>query len=212
MAISRPPHPLPPTDPPRTPTLTFFQETQGGRLVIVRCTVDSHPPATLTIDHDGAVLATSGAQVATLGQQLGVTASRNSLRLEMRGAGPRASGNYGCTASNAHGSASATKVLEIRRESQRVWGDEPELGGHAALRDGGTPVVALGDVVWWSWRGSWVLIPKMPKNSLNLSRLFHLVHLHLSLFHDPQIWIIWGDRGSRRREKFPKSMSKRNIL
>ncbi|NXH60123.1 SN protein, partial [Rhabdornis inornatus] len=101
------------TYPPRIPTLTLFQETQGGRLVIVRCTVDSHPPATLAIDRDGTVLATSGAQVA-LGQRLGVTSSRNSLRLEMRDAGPRDSGNYGCTASNVHGNASATKVLEIR--------------------------------------------------------------------------------------------------
>ncbi|NXU03511.1 SN protein, partial [Buphagus erythrorhynchus] len=101
------------TYPPRIPTLTLFQETQGGRLVIVRCTVDSHPPATLVIDRDGTVLATSGAQVA-LGQRLGVTSSRNSLRLEMRDAGARDSGNYGCTASNVHGNASATKVLEIR--------------------------------------------------------------------------------------------------
>ncbi|NXN87097.1 SN protein, partial [Bombycilla garrulus] len=101
------------TYPPRIPTLALFQETQGGRLVIVRCTVDSHPPATLAIDRDGAVLATSGAQVA-LRQRLGVTASRNSLRLEIRDAGPRDGGMYGCTASNAHGNASATKVLEIR--------------------------------------------------------------------------------------------------
>ncbi|NWS91361.1 SN protein, partial [Toxostoma redivivum] len=101
------------TYPPRIPALTLFQETQGGRLVIVLCTVDSHPAATLAIDHDGAVLATSGAQVA-LGQRLSVTSSRNSLRLEMRDAGPRDSGNYGCTASNVHGNASATKVLDIR--------------------------------------------------------------------------------------------------
>ncbi|XP_054149421.1 sialoadhesin [Melozone crissalis] len=101
------------TYPPRIPTLTLFQETQGGRLVIVRCTVDSHPPATLAIDHDGTVLATSGAQVA-LGQRLGVTASRNSLRLEIRDAGPQDSGKYGCTASNVHGNASATKVLVTR--------------------------------------------------------------------------------------------------
>nr|XP_041571511.1 sialoadhesin [Taeniopygia guttata] len=101
------------TYPPRIPTLTLFQETQGGRLVIVRCTVDSHPPATLSIDRDGTVLATSGAQV-TLGQRLGVTASRNSLRLEIRDAGPRDSGKYGCTASNVHGNASATKVLVTR--------------------------------------------------------------------------------------------------
>ncbi|NWT17887.1 SN protein, partial [Vireo altiloquus] len=101
------------TYPPRIPTLTLFQETQGGRLVIVRCTVDSHPPATLAIDHDSTVLATSGPQVA-LNQRLGVTASRNSLRLEIRDAGPRDSGKYGCTASNVHGNASATKVLVTR--------------------------------------------------------------------------------------------------
>ncbi|NWV17818.1 SN protein, partial [Origma solitaria] len=101
------------TYPPRIPTLALFQETQGGRLVIVRCTVDSHPPATLAIDRDGVVLATSGAQVA-LHQRLGVTTSRNSLRLEIRDAGPRDSGKYSCTASNVLGNASATKVLVTR--------------------------------------------------------------------------------------------------
>nr|XP_031360505.1 sialoadhesin [Lonchura striata domestica] len=101
------------TYPPRIPTLTLFQETQGGRLVIVHCTVDSHPPATLAIGRDGTVLATSGAQVA-LGQRLGITASRNSLRLEIRDAGPRDGGKYGCTATNVHGNASATKVLVTR--------------------------------------------------------------------------------------------------
>ncbi|NXY54145.1 SN protein, partial [Callaeas wilsoni] len=101
------------TYPPRIPTLTLFRETQGGRLAIVHCTVDSHPPATLAIDRDGAVLATSGAQVA-LRQRLGVTTSRNSLRLEIRDAGPQDSGKYSCTASNVHGNASATKVLVTR--------------------------------------------------------------------------------------------------
>lgn len=106
-----------PTDPPRIPTLTLFQETQGGRLVIVLCAVDSHPPATLTIDHDGAMLATSRPEVA-LGQRLGVTSSRNSLRLEIRDAGPRDGGKYSCTATNTHGNASATKVLVTRGESR----------------------------------------------------------------------------------------------
>ncbi|NXR44822.1 SN protein, partial [Hippolais icterina] len=107
------------TYPPRIPTLTLFQETQGGRLVIVLCTVDSHPPATLAIDRDGTVLATSGAEVA-LRQRLSVTASRNSLRLEIRDAGARDSGKYGCTASNAHGNASATKVLVTRTAGLQI--------------------------------------------------------------------------------------------
>ncbi|NWR47639.1 SN protein, partial [Regulus satrapa] len=101
------------TYPPRIPTLTLFQEAQGGRRVIVRCTVDSHPPATLAIDREGAVLATSAAQVA-LGQRLSASSSRNSLRLEIRDAGARDGGRYGCSASNVHGNASATKVLVSR--------------------------------------------------------------------------------------------------
>ncbi|NXI24011.1 SN protein, partial [Sterrhoptilus dennistouni] len=107
------------TYPPRIPTLTLFQETQGGRLVIVLCAVDSHPPATLTIDRDGTVVATNGAEV-TPSQRLGVTSSRNSLRLEIRDAGPRDNGNYGCTATNVHGNASATKVLVTHAAELRI--------------------------------------------------------------------------------------------
>ncbi|NWI85507.1 SN protein, partial [Pitta sordida] len=101
------------TYPPRTPRLTLFQETQGGRLAVVQCSVDSHPPATMAIDRDGTVLAASGAQ-ETPRQRFGVTSSRNSLRLEIRDVGPRDSGRYRCTASNTHGSASATKALVTR--------------------------------------------------------------------------------------------------
>ncbi|NXA14304.1 SN protein, partial [Sapayoa aenigma] len=101
------------TYPPRTPSVTLFQETQGGRLAVVQCAVDSHPPATMAIDRDGAVLAASGVQVAPR-QRFSVTASRNSLRLEIRDAGPRDSGKYRCTASNALGNTSATKVLVTR--------------------------------------------------------------------------------------------------
>ncbi|NWR93911.1 SN protein, partial [Furnarius figulus] len=101
------------TYPPRTPSVTLFQETQGGRLVVVLCAVDSHPPATLAIDHDGTVLAASGAQT-TLAQRFSASASRNALRLEIRAAGPRDSGKYRCTASNAHGTASATRSLLTR--------------------------------------------------------------------------------------------------
>ncbi|XP_027526488.1 sialoadhesin-like, partial [Neopelma chrysocephalum] len=109
-----PPLSLSVTYPPRTPTLTLFQETQGGRLAIVRCAVDSHPPAALAIDRDGTVLATSGGAQLAPPQRFGVAASRNALRLEIRDAGPRDSGKYRCTASNAHGSASAAKILLAR--------------------------------------------------------------------------------------------------
>ncbi|XP_050751420.1 sialoadhesin [Gymnogyps californianus] len=98
------------TYPPRTPTITLFQETQGGRLAIIRCAVDSHPPATVALYRDGTLLAASGLQAAPR-QRFGVTASRNGLRLEIRGVGPQDSGEYRCTAANAYGKASATKVF-----------------------------------------------------------------------------------------------------
>ncbi|NXV91027.1 SN protein, partial [Calonectris borealis] len=101
------------TYPPRTPTITLFQETQGGRLAIVYCAVDSYPPATMALYRDGTLLAASGLQAAPR-QRLGVTASRNALRLEIRGVGPQDSGEYRCTASNAYGNASAAKPFLAR--------------------------------------------------------------------------------------------------
>ncbi|XP_068005484.1 sialoadhesin [Melanerpes formicivorus] len=101
------------TYPPRNPTLTLFQETQGGRVAMVGCAVDSHPPATLAISRGGTLLAASGSQAAP-SQRFGVTAARNSLRLEIRSVGPQDAGEYLCTATNAYGSATATKLFTPR--------------------------------------------------------------------------------------------------
>ncbi|NXS45487.1 SN protein, partial [Balaeniceps rex] len=101
------------TYPPRTPAVMVFQEMQGGRLAIIHCAVDSHPPATMALYRDGILLAASGSQAAPR-QRLGVTASRNTLRLEIRGVGPQDSGEYRCTASNAYGNASAAKPFFVR--------------------------------------------------------------------------------------------------
>ncbi|XP_074003693.1 sialoadhesin [Numenius arquata] len=101
------------TYPPRNPTVTLFQEMQGGRLAIIRCAVDSHPPATMALYRDGTLVAASGSQAAPH-QRLGVTASRNTLRLEIRDVGPQDSGLYRCMASNAYGNTSATKPFIAR--------------------------------------------------------------------------------------------------
>ncbi|NXW89646.1 SN protein, partial [Alopecoenas beccarii] len=101
------------TYPPRAPSLALFQESPGGRLVAIRCAVASQPPAALAIYRDGTLLAASGSQAAPR-QRFGVTATRNALRLEIGEAGPGDSGEYRCTATNAHGSASATKTFRAR--------------------------------------------------------------------------------------------------
>ncbi|NXG39487.1 SN protein, partial [Dromaius novaehollandiae] len=101
------------TYPPRTPTIALFQETQDGKLAIVHCTVDSRPPATMALYHDGNLVATTGSHAAP-SQRLSVTTSRNSLRLEIRGVEPADSGEYRCTASNAHGNATAARPFTAR--------------------------------------------------------------------------------------------------
>uniref|UniRef100_A0A8C4V6M3 Sialic acid binding Ig like lectin 1 n=1 Tax=Falco tinnunculus TaxID=100819 RepID=A0A8C4V6M3_FALTI len=90
------------TDPPRTPTITLFQETQGGRLAIVSCTVDSHPPATIALYRDGTLLAASGSQAAPR-QRLGVTTSPDE-------------GSYRCTATNAHGTVAQRLYFHVQSE------------------------------------------------------------------------------------------------
>uniref|UniRef100_A0A8B9UNF0 Sialic acid binding Ig like lectin 1 n=1 Tax=Anas zonorhyncha TaxID=75864 RepID=A0A8B9UNF0_9AVES len=97
------------TYPPRTPSLTLLQEPQGGGLAVVHCSVDSRPPATLALYRDGNLVATSGSQVAP-SQRLAITASRNALRLEIRGVRPQDGGQYRCTATNTLGNASGSGV------------------------------------------------------------------------------------------------------
>ncbi|XP_042663855.1 LOW QUALITY PROTEIN: sialoadhesin-like [Tyto alba] len=101
------------TYPPRPPAVTLFQETPGGRLAVIRCAVDSHPPATMALYRDGTLLAASSSAGAPRPRP-GLTVTPNSLRLEIRGAGPGDSGEYRCTASNAYGNASAAKLFVAR--------------------------------------------------------------------------------------------------
>ncbi|NWJ01092.1 SN protein, partial [Crypturellus undulatus] len=95
---------------PRAPSIALFQEAPGGRLAIVHCTVDSHPPAALSLYRDGALVASSGSHEAP-GRRLRVVTARNSLRLEMLALAPADGGEYRCAAHNALGNATAAKFF-----------------------------------------------------------------------------------------------------
>lgn len=104
-----------PTDPPKKPTLTVFEETQGGLQGILDCRVDSEPPASLTLH--------LGSQLVASNQPQGVPtkahvhfASPNALRLDIEELGASTQGEYVCTASNILGSASASASFGTRGE------------------------------------------------------------------------------------------------
>ena len=123
-----------PTDPPRPPVLTLLQEPHGGGLAVLRCVVDSHPPAVLALYHGDNLVATSSSPAAP-GRRRGVTAARNALRMELRDVRLQDSGTYRCTATNALGSASVTRPFVTRGEWE--WGGGG--GGEGVKTPGGLP-------------------------------------------------------------------------
>ncbi|KAK2505525.1 hypothetical protein MC885_019762, partial [Smutsia gigantea] len=92
---------------PRSLRLTYLLESRGGRLALILCTVDSHPPAQLAISHAGRLLASS------------TTASvPNTLRVELWEPRPRDEGFYSCSAHSPLGQANTS--LELRLEGVQV--------------------------------------------------------------------------------------------
>ncbi|KAJ6658536.1 hypothetical protein lerEdw1_019923 [Lerista edwardsae] len=96
--------------PPRTPSLTLFQETQEGQLAIVHCAVDSSPQAALSLYRGKQLIATTSSHSAP-GQRVHVTTTRNALKLEIQKVLPEDKGQYRCVAVNAYGNASTTRFF-----------------------------------------------------------------------------------------------------
>ncbi|XP_070612619.1 sialoadhesin [Erythrolamprus reginae] len=96
--------------PPRSPSLALFQETQKGQLAIVHCTVDSNPQSTLSLFRDRRLLATTSSHSAPY-QRISITATRNSLKLEIRKITPEDEGEYQCVATNKYGNATTSSFF-----------------------------------------------------------------------------------------------------
>ncbi|XP_027488391.1 sialoadhesin-like, partial [Corapipo altera] len=97
--------------PPRDVSVSTFLENRGGRAGIVLCRVDSHPPSSLALLHQGRLLASSPAPAATPGVR--GAPSHNSLRVELGALGPGAAGRYLCVATNALGNATASAHFDV---------------------------------------------------------------------------------------------------
>ncbi|XP_027701936.1 sialoadhesin [Vombatus ursinus] len=102
--------------PPDSPQLSAFLDTTEGRVAVFLCTVDSSPPASITLFHGERLLVSSLGSRALEGRQLWVQAGPNSLRVEIKDLRLEDTGNYRCQATNAHGSASTTIFFQVHGE------------------------------------------------------------------------------------------------
>uniref|UniRef100_A0A8D2LYU5 Ig-like domain-containing protein n=1 Tax=Varanus komodoensis TaxID=61221 RepID=A0A8D2LYU5_VARKO len=114
--LSPPWLPLPCADPPRSPSLTLFQETREGQLAFLACTVDSNPQATLSLYQDGRLVARSSSH-SVLSQRRSITSTRNALKLEIKKVVPEDAGEYECVATNSYGNSSSTQLFSVQSES-----------------------------------------------------------------------------------------------
>ncbi|XP_039719769.1 sialoadhesin isoform X2 [Pteropus medius] len=97
---------------PRDAVLSSFWDSRASPMAVVQCTVDSEPPAELTLSHDGKVLATSrGVHGLTL-ETGHVQVARNALRLQVQDVPSGDEDTYMCTAHNFLGSVSTTGQLQ----------------------------------------------------------------------------------------------------
>lgn len=116
-------------------------ESGEGTAVILLCTVESNPPARLTLlKGEKAVASSAPAGGARPGQSGRVPPQPNALRLELRAPSEEDEGGYECLARSPLGSARASLSLQVQGESHG-WDTGP-LGGVMWARRGTARIVA----------------------------------------------------------------------
>nr|XP_020650824.1 sialoadhesin isoform X1 [Pogona vitticeps]XP_020650825.1 sialoadhesin isoform X1 [Pogona vitticeps]XP_020650826.1 sialoadhesin isoform X1 [Pogona vitticeps]XP_020650827.1 sialoadhesin isoform X1 [Pogona vitticeps] len=142
--------------PPRSPSLTLFQETQEGQLAIIHCTADSNPQSTLSLYRENQLIATTSLHSAP-NQRISITTTRNSLKLEIRKVIPEDKGNYQCTATNTYGSVNTTRFFgaQTARVVVQPAKELPE-GDRVALTC--TATLEPGEETTYTWykNGKWL--------------------------------------------------------
>ncbi|XP_016067565.1 PREDICTED: sialoadhesin [Miniopterus natalensis] len=155
---------------PRDATLSSFRDSRASPMTVVQCTVDSEPPAELSLSHDGKVVATShGVHGLTSGTDR-VQVARNALRLHVQDVPSGDENTYVCTAHNLLGSVSTTGQLQA--EGVRVVAepglDVPEgtaLNLSCHLPGGPRPIV--NSTFAWFWNGRRLYAEPVPTLSFS---------------------------------------------
>ncbi|XP_044515208.1 sialoadhesin, partial [Gracilinanus agilis] len=142
---------------PRDAFLTSFLDTRAGRVTVVQCTVDSEPPAELTLSRNGEVVASGQSPFGSLVGKSRVHTTHNTLRLELWDVSIEDEGDYLCSAQNVFGSITTTG---------RLWGEgvrimvEPGLEVHEGDSLNMSCLLAgraqENTTYTWSWNSRWL--------------------------------------------------------
>ncbi|NXJ96850.1 SN protein, partial [Corythaixoides concolor] len=143
--------------PPRNLQMKAFAESGEGSAVILLCTVESNPPAEITLHKGGQpVVSSPPAGGDPPGQRVRISPAPNVLRLELREASEEDEGEYECRAWSPLGSTRASLPLRVRgiRVDVRPSAEVPEgTGVTLTCRDASAPP---GTVYTWYKDGRWV--------------------------------------------------------
>ncbi|XP_075428982.1 sialoadhesin isoform X2 [Ascaphus truei] len=98
---------------PRNTQLRSFLDTEEGKLAFIHCTVDSYPPAELSLYRQTQLVA-STQNHSTFNQRHSVSYSSNALKLDIRNVMQEDEGKYTCTSTNTIGLASESIYFRVQ--------------------------------------------------------------------------------------------------
>ncbi|XP_066092329.1 sialoadhesin isoform X1 [Saccopteryx bilineata] len=155
---------------PRDAVLSSFWDSRASPMAVVQCTVDSEPPAELTLSHDGKVLATSHGVRALAPRTGHVQVARNALRLQVQDVPSGDENTYVCMAHNLLGSVSTTGRLQA--EGVRVVAepglDVPEGAAlNLSCHFPGGPRPMVNSTFAWFWNGRQLYAETVPTLSFS---------------------------------------------
>ncbi|MEE6462902.1 hypothetical protein FKM82_001766 [Ascaphus truei] len=98
---------------PRNTQLRSFLDTEEGKLAFIHCTVDSYPPAELSLYRQTQLVA-STQNHSTFNQRHSVSYFSNALKLDIRNVMQEDEGKYTCTSTNTIGLASESIYFRVQ--------------------------------------------------------------------------------------------------
>ncbi|XP_056408893.1 sialoadhesin [Hyla sarda] len=98
---------------PRNLQVMSFQDTAEGKSAFIRCTVDSFPPAEMSLYNEDRLVASSR-YTDSVNERYRVTSSRNELTMNIKNLKMEDEGKYNCTSHNSVGSTSKSMVFNVQ--------------------------------------------------------------------------------------------------